>query len=154
MQIHQPSLYRSGAIDREPGTYAGSVLFLTGRCWTGVGSTVASNTHPARSAAVQVVSAWPRNRGDGGDRREGVLVEFDEEEWEYERPEEPEVWLVATRPVAAGDSLEVKEDYSNERRLCNYGFVDINRRRERNHFRFEVRTCVFAYERCCWMYVF
>ncbi|CAM9263707.1 unnamed protein product [Ectocarpus sp. 4 AP-2014] len=86
---------------------------------------------------VQVVSAWPSYRGDGGDGREGVLVEFDEEEWEYERPEEPEVWLVATRPVAAGDSLEVKEDYGNERWLCNYGFVDINRRRERNHFRFE-----------------
>ncbi|CAN0159185.1 unnamed protein product, partial [Ectocarpus fasciculatus] len=85
---------------------------------------------------VQVVSAWPSDRGDVGDGR-GVLVEFDEEEWEYERPEEPEVWMVATRPVAAGDSLEVKDNYSNEQRLIKYGFVDINRRRERNNFRFE-----------------
>lgn len=66
------------------------------------------------------------------------MVEFDEEEWEYERPKEPEVWLIATRAVAVGDSLELKEDYSNEQRLCKYGFVDINRRKECNNMRFEV----------------
>lgn len=69
-------------------------------------------------------------------------MEFDEEEWEFERPEEPEIWLVATRPVAAGDSLEIKEKYSNEQRLCKYGFVDINRRKECNNMRFEVRVVV------------
>lgn len=67
-----------------------------------------------------------------------MLVEFDEEEWEYERPEEPEVWLVATRPVAAGESLELQENCSNEQRLCKYGFVDINRRNEHLNMRFEV----------------
>lgn len=71
-------------------------------------------------------------------------MEFDEEEWEYERPKEPEVWLIATRPVAEGDSLELKEDYSNEQRLCKYGFVDINRRRECNNMRFEVCVSVCA----------
>ena len=75
-------------------------------------------------------------------------MEFDEEEWEYERPTEPEVWLIATRPVAAGDSLELKEDYSNEQRLCKYGYVDINRRKECNNMRFEVRVYVCARGRC------
>ncbi|CAM9300154.1 unnamed protein product, partial [Hapterophycus canaliculatus] len=87
----------------------------------------------------QVVAAWPIAQGDGDeeDREGGVLVEFDEEEWEYERPEEPEVWLVATRPVAAGGWLEIKENYSNEQRLCKFGFVDITRRTECNNMRFE-----------------
>lgn len=71
-----------------------------------------------------MLSAWPSNgeEEDGGDGS----------------PERPEVRLVTTRPVAAGESLEIRENYGNADLLCKYGFVDLDRRSERNAFTFEV----------------
>lgn len=73
---------------------------------------------------LQVVSAWP---SDGEEAEEGE-----------ERPDRPEVRLVTTRPVAAGESLEIREHYSNAEWLCKYGFVDSKKQNERNTFTFEV----------------
>lgn len=73
----------------------------------------------------QVVSAWP---SDGEEVEEGE-----------ERPDRPEVRLVTTQAVAKGQSLEIREHYSNAERLCKYGFVDLKKKNERNTFTFEVR---------------
>lgn len=73
---------------------------------------------------LQVVSAWP---SDGEEAEEGD-----------ERPDRPEVRLVTTRPVPAGESLEIREPYSNAERLCKYGFVDLKKKNECNTFTFEV----------------
>lgn len=64
-----------------------------------------------------------------------------------EMPDHSEVRMVATRPIAAGESLEMQENSTNAERLCKYGFVDINRRHERNPFRFEVRYIRKSYYR-------
>lgn len=55
-----------------------------------------------------------------------------------EKVERPEIRLVTTRPVAAGESLEILENSPNAERLCKYGFVDVERRSELCSFTFEV----------------
>lgn len=89
-----------------------------------------------------MVSAWPR-----GDHDEEVEEE-DEEEEEEERPEKAEVRLVTTRRVAAGDSLEVRENYTNAERLYKYGFVERDRRKERSPFTFEVWCSKLSTQAC------
>lgn len=73
----------------------------------------------------KVVSAWP---SDGDEAEEGE-----------ERPDRPEIRLVTTQAVAKGQSLEIREHYSNAEWLCKYGFVDFKKRNECNMFTFEVR---------------
>lgn len=62
-----------------------------------------------------------------------------------EKLERPEIWLVTTHPVAAGESLEILENSPNAVRLCKYDFVDVERRSELCLFTFEV-TCPASYE--------
>lgn len=82
-----------------------------------------------------MVSAWPSS---GQDHDAGDDEEDEEEEEDEERPEKAEIRLVTTRRVAAGDSLEIRENYTNAERLCKYGFVERGRRKECSPFTFEV----------------
>lgn len=58
--------------------------------------------------------------------------------------------LVATKPVAKGERLEMacNKRFLNEELLCNYGFVDVESRRERLHLQFHVGVGVRV---CGWV---
>lgn len=55
--------------------------------------------------------------------------------------ERPEIRLVTTRPMTAGESPEILENRPNAVRLCKYAFVDVESRSELCPFTSEV-TCL------------
>ena len=79
-----------------------------------------------RDLHVAVVPVWPSD--DEGAEDPGG------------RAERAEIRLVTTRPVAAGDRLEVRENNTNAEKLCKYGFVDVGRRSELCAFTFEKKV--------------